>query len=98
MQIFGPYRVSPTQQTNVSRTSQVQENRGTSTANRISDELDLSPEALSVSQGAEVQESSVVDGIRFSKVADIRRQIAEGTYDTDDKLSAALDRLLDEVG
>lgn len=27
----------------------------------------------------------------------IRRQIAEGTYDTDDKLEVALDRMIDRV-
>ncbi|MEZ6086449.1 MAG: flagellar biosynthesis anti-sigma factor FlgM [Pirellulaceae bacterium] len=98
MQIFGPYRVSPTQPTNVARTSQALENRNVSTSNRINDELDLSPESLSVTQPSNIQEASVVEGIRFDKVADIRRQIAEGTYDTDDKMNAALDRLLDEVG
>jgi len=35
--------------------------------------------------------------IRADKVADIRAQIDAGTYETEDKLDAAADRLLDEL-
>jgi negative regulator of flagellin synthesis FlgM len=35
--------------------------------------------------------------VRADKVADIKAQIAAGTYETDDKLAAAADRLLDEL-
>lgn len=100
MQIFGPYRVSTPQPTNnVSRTNQVSENRITSGGSSQSiDQLDLSSEAQGLSGVSSSAEAGVVDGIRFDKVADIRRQIADGSYDTDDKMSAALDRLLDEVG
>jgi anti-sigma28 factor (negative regulator of flagellin synthesis) len=35
--------------------------------------------------------------IRADKVAEIRKQIEAGTYDTDDKLDAALDPLLDDL-
>ncbi|QDV55087.1 Anti-sigma-28 factor, FlgM [Rosistilla oblonga] len=99
MQIFGPYRVSTPQPTNnVSRTNQVVENRATSGSSQPVDQLDLSSEAQEINRLSGANETGVVDGIRFDKVADIRRQIADGSYDTDDKLSAALDRLLDEVG
>lgn len=57
------------------------------------DQLDLSAEA----QGA-TEISDTVGDIRVDKVADLRRQIAEGTYDTDEKLSAALDNFLDQIG
>jgi negative regulator of flagellin synthesis FlgM len=36
--------------------------------------------------------------IRADRVADLKRQIASGNYDTDQKLDAALDRMLDEIG
>ena len=35
--------------------------------------------------------------IRVVKVAEIKSQIAAGTYETDDKLNAAADKLLDEL-
>jgi len=34
---------------------------------------------------------------RAEKVAEIKSQIAAGTYETDDKLDAAADKLLDEL-
>ena len=35
--------------------------------------------------------------VRLDKVNDIKAQIAAGTYETDDKLNGAADKLLDEV-
>lgn len=35
--------------------------------------------------------------IRADKVAEIKAQIQAGTYETDDKLTAAADKLLDEL-
>jgi negative regulator of flagellin synthesis FlgM len=35
--------------------------------------------------------------VRADKVADIKSQIAAGTYESDDKLDVAADRLLDDV-
>ena len=100
MQIFGPYRVNTnmTPQTGGPNQPKPTETQG----NRVSssqpiDQLDLSSEV----QGANrigAAESPTVDGIRFEKVAEIRRQIADGSYDTDEKLDSALDRLLDEIG
>lgn len=59
---------------------------------RGSDELDISPEANLVSRVRDVPD------IRADKVAKIKAQIANGTYDTDAKLDVALSRLLDEIG
>ena len=57
------------------------------------DQLDLSPEALnSVSS----QASSEV--FRSEKVASLREAIAQGNYETDEKMSVALDKLLDQLG
>jgi len=53
------------------------------------DQIDISAEAQSILSG-----SKVTGGIRTDKVADIRRQIAAGTYDTEEKMSAALDKFL----
>ncbi len=55
------------------------------------DQLELSSEALGVSSASL---EAVSGDIRVDKVADIRRAIANGTYETAEKISAALDRFL----
>lgn len=60
------------------------------------DQLDLSPEAQSLGQATGADQAS--SDIRTDKVASIRRAIADGSYDTPEKLDAALDRLLDVIG
>lgn len=55
------------------------------------DQLDLSPVADYVAQARDLPE------IRADRVAEIRAQIASGTYETADKLHIALQRLLDEL-
>jgi len=54
------------------------------------DQLDISPEANFISQVRDLPD------IRADRVAELRAQIAAGTYETEQKLSATLDRLLDE--
>lgn len=56
------------------------------------DELDISSEADFVAQARDLPE------IREERVAAIRAQIQNGTYETAEKLDKALDRLLDEIG
>jgi anti-sigma28 factor (negative regulator of flagellin synthesis) len=53
------------------------------------DQLDISSEVLS-------SEAPSAD-IRTDKVAAVRRQIAEGTYDSDAKFEAAFDKLLESL-
>jgi negative regulator of flagellin synthesis FlgM len=57
------------------------------------DQLDLSPEALGIANTASASEV-----FRAEKVANLREAIAQGNYDTDDKVSAALDKFLDQLG
>ncbi|MDX1963714.1 MAG: flagellar biosynthesis anti-sigma factor FlgM [Pirellulales bacterium] len=49
------------------------------------------------SQGLYAEKLGNLPDIRADRVNAIRQQIASGTYETDDKLDAALDRLLDEL-
>jgi negative regulator of flagellin synthesis FlgM len=58
----------------------------------VSDELQISESAQLASQLSDIPD------IRVDRVATIRAAIADGTYDTDDKLDRALERLLDEIG
>ena len=106
MQIYGPFRVSTTQSaSNVQSTSKIE--RG-SAASQTSDtpsasnagpvdQLDLSQAATSANR---IDGNSAVagEGIRFERVAEIRRQIADGSYDTPERMDAAMDRFLDLLG
>ncbi len=106
MQIYGPFRVTTNQSaSNVQAAGAVQ--RGGSAA-EVSptqspaasgpvDKLDLSSAATAanrIDSGATV----AGEGIRFERVAELRRQIADGNYDTPEKMDAALDRFLDLLG
>ena len=95
MQIYGPYRVSTTQTNAAAQRSQPQKPADAApkpTANPV-DQLDLST-------SNRIDSTSQIAGngeIRIDRVAEIRRQIADGTYETPEKLDAALDRLLDQL-
>lgn len=56
-----------------------------------SDQVDISPEAEFLSQVHNLPD------IRADRVAELRAQISSGTYETDDKMDAALSKLLDEI-
>jgi negative regulator of flagellin synthesis FlgM len=56
------------------------------------DKVEISPAAEEAIRIAEAAED------RQSLVARIRQQIAAGTYETPEKLNAAVDRLLDQLG
>jgi len=56
------------------------------------DRVDISPAAEAAIEAAES------GTIRHDLVNRIRSQIAAGTYETPDKLNAAVERLLDEIG
>ena len=55
------------------------------------DELQLSPAAQMAGKLSEIPD------IRWERVNQIKAAIADGTYMTDEKMSVALDRLLDEI-
>ncbi len=62
------------------------------------DTLELSAEAQQILQSQQAGGAERVDsasGIRVDKVAEIRRGIADGSYESPEKMSLALDRLLD---
>ena len=55
------------------------------------DQVEISPAGEAAAQAAETGE------IRTDLVARVRQEIASGTYETPEKLDAALDRFLNEV-
>lgn len=61
-------------------------------ASQGADQLDISREADMVSRARDLPD------MRAEKVARIKAQIANGTYETDEKLDLAMSRLLDEIG
>jgi anti-sigma28 factor (negative regulator of flagellin synthesis) len=61
-------------------------------APQIADEVNISEAAQLVEQVQQLPE------MREDRVEAVRQQIAAGTYETGDKLNAAVERLLDEIG
>ena len=110
MQIYGPFRVSTQSTANVQsreiqqtgevakagEASSVSETSASSSGTPV-DQLDLSNAATGASR-MDSTGAIAGEGIRFDRVAELRRQIADGTYDTPEKMDAALDRMLDSWG
>lgn len=108
MQIYGPFRVSTSQvsgtqsahnvqSASVDRTADAGEASRTQSVQQTPvDQLDLSQ---AVSDASSVNPSGIAgQGIRFERVAELRRQIAAGNYDTPERMNAALDRMFDQLG
>ena len=97
MQIYGPYRVSSTQPNSPAQRAQPQkpaETAGKPTT-APTDQLDLSSGATGVNR-LNATKIAGSGEIRIDRVADIRRQIADGSYDSPEKIDAALDKFLDQ--
>ena len=54
-------------------------------------------EDLSITPQEEVRKIAFLPRTRRDKVLDIRRQIAEGTYEVADRMGRAIDRVLEEI-
>jgi len=92
MNINGPSQVHGAQSINPPHfTQRTQSPQGTSAAQQT--------DRVEISQAAEAaMKATDAGGIRHDLVNQIRNQIAAGTYDTPDKMNAAVDRLLDQIG
>ncbi len=97
MQIYGPYRVSTTQPNSPAQRARPQQAADAAGRKTVgpTDQLDLSSGAAGVNRLNATQVAGNGD-IRIDRVADIRRQIADGSYDSPEKLDAALDKFLDQ--
>lgn len=91
MQIYGATQLHGAQPINAPHTARAGA-VSSSSSGAISDQLDISP------AGQMLDKLSQLPDIRQDRVNQIRAAIAQGTYETDDKLNVALNRLLDEIG
>ena len=92
MQINGPSQVHGPQGLQGPHFSNRAKNTPAEGVSRPADQLDISPAAEAAAQAAESEP------VRQDLVARVRSEIASGTYETPEKLDAAVDRLLDELG
>ncbi len=93
MQIFGPTQVHGAQSITAPHNARGYNAAApTRSSANVSDELHISD------SGRIAAQLSDIPAIRQDRVSSIRASIAQGTYDTDDKLSRALDNLLNEIG
>lgn len=92
MQIHGPSQVHGPQGVNGPHSSTGSNAKPGITSAAPADQLDISPAAEAAAAAAEA------NGNRAEVVARVRSEITAGTYETAEKLDAALDRLLDEIG
>lgn len=92
MNINGPSQVHGAQSVNPPHFMQrTQSPQGTSAPSQT--------DRVEISQAAEAaMKATEAGGIRHDLVNQIRSQIAAGTYDTPDKMNAAVDRMLDQMG
>jgi negative regulator of flagellin synthesis FlgM len=91
MQIHGTSQVHGAQPINAPHTSRAAAPNTAPSAGGIGDRLDISEAGEIAGRMAEIPE------IRADRVRDIRAAIQNGSYETEAKLSTALERLLDEI-
>jgi negative regulator of flagellin synthesis FlgM len=92
MQVYGPAHLHAAQNISAPHNNRLNSvapasTRGIDTA----DTLEISSEGMFVEQTKNLPE------MRMDRVAALRAQIANGTYETPDKLDLALENLLDEL-
>jgi negative regulator of flagellin synthesis FlgM len=99
MHIYGTSHIHGAHSVNAPHTARPSEQTLPSRPFSAADELHLSEEALLAGDISEISSRlSEIPDIRTDRVNALRQAIAQGTYETADKLDMALDRLLDEIG
>jgi negative regulator of flagellin synthesis FlgM len=91
MQIHGPSQIHGAQQIHGPHGARPVETSAPASSPGIGDRLDISAAGELQSRLAEIPD------IRADRVNDIRQALLNGTYETDEKLDVAVDRLLDEI-
>ena len=92
MQIYGPAHLHGAQNISGPHANRAPQTPQRAAAANQADSVDISPAAEMAAKLSEIPD------IRQDRVNEIRAQIASGTYETDDRINGALERLLDEMG
>jgi negative regulator of flagellin synthesis FlgM len=92
MQIYGPTQLHGAQAISAPHTARATTAAGSTGSTAVSDQLDIS------SAGQYLDKINQMPEIRQDRVSQLRAAIASGTYETDAKLGAAINGLLDEIG
>lgn len=92
MQIYGPSQAHGPHGVNAPHFTQRAQATPATEGTRGADRVEISPAAQAASQAADT------GGIRTDLVNQIRSQIAAGTYESPEKMNAALQRMLDQIG
>ncbi|MGD9721774.1 MAG: flagellar biosynthesis anti-sigma factor FlgM [Pirellulales bacterium] len=91
MQIYGPSHIHGAQGVGAPHAARPVQDPAAISSAPIGDQLDISDAARIAERVADLPD------IRADRVADLRAAILDGSYETHDKLSTAVDRLLDEI-
>jgi negative regulator of flagellin synthesis FlgM len=91
MQIYGPSQIHGAQSVAGPHSARAAQPTSSAAPTSIGDRLDISEAGQIAGRLADVPD------IRAERVEELRSAILKGTYETDDKLNTALDRLLDEI-
>ena len=93
--INGAQSVNPTNQVESAKATQAASITNPTDQVEISAEAELSSQTVDMVNQLQIQD---LPEIRTERVAQIREAIESGTYETQEKLDIAIDRLLDEIG
>lgn len=91
MQINGTHQVHGTQAPNAPHFNRRPQQASAGTSAQQVDQVDISPAAMAASESAGSQD------VRQDVVSRVRAEIANGTYETPEKLDVAVDRLFDAI-
>jgi negative regulator of flagellin synthesis FlgM len=92
MHIYGPSQLHGAQPINAPHGIRPSQSTMRPESPQIADEVDISEAAHYMEQVQQMPD------IREDRVEAVRQQIADGAYETSDRLNAAIERLLDEIG
>jgi negative regulator of flagellin synthesis FlgM len=92
MHIYGPSQLHGAQSIGAPHNARQARPAGRTEAPTQADSVEISDAARALEQ------THAMPDVRQGRIDEIRRQIADGTYETSDKLNTAVERMLDEIG